>query len=55
MEKMELLDEGLFVKLKYDDIQISSLSELLKEYTKEKSKKSVYSSLNLSLNIRYIF
>ena len=38
MEKMELLDEGLFVKLKYDDIQISSLSELLKEYTKEKSK-----------------
>ena len=38
MEKMELLDEGLFIKLKYDNIQTSSLSELLKEYTKEKSK-----------------
>ena len=34
MEKMEL-DEGLFVKLKYDDITISSLARLLEKYNKE--------------------
>ena len=38
MEKMELLDEGLFVKLKYDDITISSLARLLEKYNKEKYK-----------------
>ena len=38
MEKMELLDEGLFVKLKYDDITISSLARLLEKYNKEKCK-----------------
>ena len=37
-KKMELLDEGLFLKLKYDDIQIKSLAQLLKKYNKEKCK-----------------
>jgi hypothetical protein len=38
LEKMELLEEGLFMKLKYDDIQISSLHKLLEKYNKEKNK-----------------
>ena len=37
-KKMELLDEGLFLKLKYDGIQIKSLAQLLEKYNKEKCK-----------------
>ena len=37
-KKMELLDEGLFLKLKYDDIQLKSLAQLLEKYNKEKCK-----------------
>jgi len=38
LEKMELLDEGLFSKLKYDDIQINSYTKLLEKYNKEAHK-----------------
>ena len=38
LEKMELLEEGLFIKLKYDDIQISSLHKLLEKYNKDTAK-----------------
>lgn len=38
LEKMELLEEGLFMKLKYDDIQIGSLHQLLEKYNKDTSK-----------------
>ena len=34
-EKMELLDNGLFLKLKYDNIQINTFTKLLEKYKNE--------------------
>jgi len=37
VEKMELLDKGVYVKLKYEDIKVNTLNEMLLKFNEEKT------------------